>query len=77
MKYIFWVFFLSAIFSGLTINFNHILYAQDSSFNNTINKIKEEQYSQSQYINFSYKSYPFRILNGTYFIDISKNDTLS
>ena len=77
MKYIFWVFFLSAIFSGLTINFNHILYAQDSSFNNTISKIDEEHYSQSEYVNFSYKSYPFLILNGTDFIDISNNDTLS
>jgi hypothetical protein len=36
-----------------------------------------EQDSQYQSANFSYKSEPFLILNGTDFIDISHNDTLS
>lgn len=62
--------------SGLTINFNHNLYAQDPFFNNTSNKIEQEQDFPS-HINFSYRSEPFLILNGTNFIDIAHNKTLS
>src|SRR5688500_10295937 len=80
MKYfIFVIIFLSAILvSGLTINLEYIVHAQDSSFdNNTINKISQKQDSQSHSANFSYRYEPYLILNGTDFIDISHNDTLS
>ena len=83
MKYFIFliIVFLSAILlSGLTINLEYIIHAQDSSFNNnTINKISQKQDSQSQYVNFSfsYRYEPFLILNGTDFIDIFHNDTLS
>jgi len=80
MKYfIFLIIFLSAILlSGLTINLEYIVHAQDSSFNNnTINKISQKQDSQSHSANFSYRYEPYLILNGTDFIDISHNDTLS
>jgi len=43
MKNIFWVSFIFVLLSGLTINFKHNLYAQDPFFNNTSNKIEEEQ----------------------------------
>jgi hypothetical protein len=72
------IFFLSIIFSGLTINLETMVYGQDLSINNnTINKINQEQDSQYQSANFSYKSEPFLILNGTDFIDVPHNDTLS
>lgn len=76
MKNIFFVSFLFVILSGLTINFHHSVYAQDPYFNNTSNKIEQEQDFPS-HINFSYRSEPFLILNGTNFIDIAHNKTLS
>jgi hypothetical protein len=45
--------------------------------NNNINKNNQGQDSQFQSVNFSYKSQPFLILNGTDFIDIAHNETLS
>jgi hypothetical protein len=71
--------FLSAILlSGLNINLEYIVHAQDLSIdNNNINKNNQGQDSQFQSVNFSYKSQPFLILNGTDFIDIAHNETLS
>jgi hypothetical protein len=81
MKYFIFliIIFLSAILlSGLTINLEYIVHAQDLSIdNNNINKNNQGQDSQFQSVNFSYKSQPFLILNGTDFIDIAHNETLS
>ena len=79
MKYfIFHIIILSVVLTGITTNFNNILYAQDSSSNNnTINKNNQEQNAPSHYINISYTYEPFLILNGTDFIDISHNKTFS
>ncbi len=72
------VFLSTILLSGLTINFKYIVHAQDLSIdNNNINKNNQGQDSQFQSVNFSYKSQPFLILNGTDFIDIAHNDTLS
>ena len=78
MKYfIFHIIILSVVLTGITTNFNNILYAQDSSSNNnTINKNNQEQNAPSHYINISYTYEPSLILNGTDFIDISHNKTL-
>ena len=79
MKYFFLVlvFLFAILLLGSTINLEYIVHAQDLSINNTINKINQEQDPHSQYINFSYRSEPFLILNGTDFLDISHNDTFS
>jgi hypothetical protein len=62
----------------LNINLEYIVHAQDLSIdNNNINKNNQGQDSQFQSVNFSYKSQPFLILNGTDFIDIAHNETLS
>jgi len=76
MIYFFLIIFLSATFSGLTINLETMVYAQDSSFNNN-NKNNQQQDPQSLIFRPSYNSQPFLILNGTDFIDIPHNDTLS
>ena len=75
MKYFIYllIFFLSAIFIDFTINIETISYAQDSSFNNN----SQRQDLQSQTFISSYKSQPFLILNGTDFIDIPHNNSLS
>jgi hypothetical protein len=72
------IFFLSIIFSGLTINLETMVYGQDSSFNNNNNNNnKSNQDIQSQTFIHSYNLQPFLILNGTDFIDIPHNDSLS
>jgi hypothetical protein len=72
------VFLTAILLSGLTINLECIVHAQDLSIdNNNINKNNQGQDSQFQSVNFSYKSQPFLILNGTDFIDIAHNETLS
>ena len=72
MKYFIFliIFFLSVIFTGFTINLEHIVHAQDSTFNNN-------QQQSPQSLIFSYKSQPFLILNGTDFIDIPHDNTAS
>ena len=78
MKYFIFLtlFFLSVIFIALTINLEAMTYAQDASFNNN-NKNSQQHDIQSQSFISNYKSQPFLILNGTDFIDIPHNDSLS
>src|SRR5918994_4663372 len=77
MKYIFLVsLILLGIFS-MTIIFNHLVYAQDSSFNNKTIEISNNDQNKTTTSGSNYHYQPSLLLNGTDFIDFSHNGTIS
>ncbi|HET9807674.1 MAG TPA: LamG-like jellyroll fold domain-containing protein, partial [Nitrososphaeraceae archaeon] len=61
----------------MTIFFNHIVYAQDSSFNNKTTKIINNDQNKIKSSDPNYNYDPSLLLNGTDFVDFSHNSTLS
>gem|GEM_PF-340673 len=77
MKYLLLVSLILISIFSMTIIFNHSVYSQDSSFNNKTTKIISNDQNKIKTTVYNYNYDPSLLLNGSDFIDVSHNDTLS
>ena len=77
MKYLLMVYLVLIGIFDMTIIFNHLVYAQDSSFNDKITTIINNDQNKLTTSESNYRYDPSLLLDGTDFIDFSHNDTLS
>jgi hypothetical protein len=70
-------FFLSLILTVFIINLGYVVYAQDLPFDNDNSQQQDSHHYFQTFIPSYNLQKPFLILNGTDFIDLSHNDSLS